>query len=134
LFLIISQLLFLDLTRPLSQVLVAVTVLALAVQLWWILPYTMIWPKEVKDARMSISPDQTLTILTSNVLTPNRNAAAFIALVREYKPDTLVTLQSDQWWEDQLAVLQSDMPYTIKCPLDNLYGMHVFSRFPLHES
>ncbi|WP_144821820.1 endonuclease/exonuclease/phosphatase family protein [Marinobacter piscensis] len=134
LFLIIAQLVFLDLTRPLSQMLVAVTVLALAVQLWWILPYTMIWPKEVKDARVSISPDQTLTILTSNVLTPNRNAAALIALVREYKPDILVTLESDQWWEDQLAVLQSDMPYTIKCPLDNLYEMHVFSRLPLHES
>lgn len=92
LLLIIAQLLLLDLTQPLSLVLVTVTVLALAAQLWWILPYTMIWPKEVKDARLSISPDQTLTILTSNVLTPNRNAAALIALVREYKPDILVTI------------------------------------------
>jgi endonuclease/exonuclease/phosphatase (EEP) superfamily protein YafD len=46
----------------------------------------------------------------------------------------LVTLESDQWWEDQLAVLDTDMPFSVKCPLDNLYGMHVFSRLPLHEA
>jgi endonuclease/exonuclease/phosphatase (EEP) superfamily protein YafD len=25
------------------------------------------------------------------------------------------------------------MPYSVKCPLDNLYGIHVFSRLPLAE-
>ena len=33
-----------------------------------------------------------------------------------------------------LDTLESDYSYTIKCPLDNLYGMHVYSRFPLTES
>lgn len=131
--LVILQLLFLDMTRPVSWVLVLVAGLSLAAQLWWILPYTALWPKEVKDAR-TISPERTLAILTSNVLTHNRNAEPLIALVEQHQPDVLVTLESDQWWQDQLAVLESKMPYTIKCPLDNLYGMHVFSRLPLHES
>ncbi|WP_228141575.1 endonuclease/exonuclease/phosphatase family protein [Marinobacter sp. X15-166B] len=100
--------------------------------MWWILPYTAIWPTEVNTARPTDS-DRTLTILTSNVLTPNRNAAALIALVEEHQPDVLVTLESDQWWQDQLAVLESDLPYTIKYPLDNLYGMHVYSRLPLSD-
>jgi endonuclease/exonuclease/phosphatase (EEP) superfamily protein YafD len=131
--LMIMQLLLLDLARPLSWVLVIVAGLSLAAQLWWILPYTAIWPSEVKNARMK-SPERTLAILTSNVLTPNRNAGALLKLVEEHQPDVLVTLESDQWWEDQLAALESTMPYSIKCPLDNLYGMHVFSRLPLHES
>jgi endonuclease/exonuclease/phosphatase (EEP) superfamily protein YafD len=46
-------------------------------------------------------------------------------LVNKYQPDILVTLESDLWWEEQLAVLEVEMPYTVKCPLDNLYGMHV---------
>jgi len=131
--LLIVQLLFLDLAQPLSRVLILAAALSLGAQLWWILPYTPIWPEEVKGARASV-PERTLTILTSNVLTPNRNAPALLALVEEHKPDILVTLESDQWWEDQLSVLECEMPYSIKCPLDNLYGMHVFSRLPLHES
>jgi len=130
--LVIAQLIFLDFGRPLSWALLLVAAGSLAVQLWWVLPYTAIWPKEVKDAPTP-NPERTLAILTSNVLTHNRNAEALLALVKEHEPDILVTLESDKWWEDQLVVLEGKMPYSIKCPLDNLYGMHVFSRLPLHE-
>ena len=75
-----------------------------------------------------------LSILTANVLTPNREAEALLDLVRKYEPDILVTLESDQWWQEYLNSLEPDMPYTIKCPLDNLYGMHVYSRLPLENA
>jgi len=124
---LILQLALLDLDRPLSWFLVTATAFSLGCQLWWILPYTVLWPREVKAARRG-DPDRTITILTSNVLTPNRNAGALISLVEKHQPDVLVTLESDQWWEDQLSVLKSRMPYTIQCPLDNLYGMNGCSR------
>lgn len=130
---LVLQLTLLDLDRPLSWFLVTATALSLGCQLWWILPYTVLWPREVKAARRG-DPERTITILTSNVLTPNRNVGALIGLVEKHQPDVLVTLESDQWWEDQLSVLTSRMPYTIQCPLDNLYGMHVFSRLPLAEA
>ena len=60
--------------------------------------------------------------MTANVLTTNRNADALIKLVRTHSPDILVTLESDQWWQEHLDVLSQTMPYSIKCPLDNLYG------------
>ncbi len=53
--------------------------------------------------------------------------------VREHAPDILVTLETDQWWQDQLDILQSEYPHTAKCPLDNRYGMHVYSHLPLDE-
>jgi endonuclease/exonuclease/phosphatase (EEP) superfamily protein YafD len=96
------------------------------------LPYTFIYPKEVKTST-EFDTDKQLSIITSNVLTPNRNANKLIQLVKQHKPDVLVTLESDQWWEDKLKILEVDMPYSVKCPLDNLYGMHVFSRLPLAE-
>ncbi|NND67450.1 MAG: endonuclease, partial [Halioglobus sp.] len=54
-------------------------------------------------------------------------------LVREHSPDILVTLESDQWWEGHLEVLTAAMPHANRCPLDNLYGMHVYSRLLLDD-
>lgn len=133
LLLLIAQGAFLNIAHFSSWLLVAATVLCLAYQLWWILPYTRLWNLEVRSAG-STHPDRHLSILTSNVLTSNDNAEALRSLVKKHKPDVLVTLESDQWWQDQLDVLEEFMPYTIKCPLDNLYGMHVYSRLALEET
>lgn len=130
---LIADLSILNFTQWTSWVLVVSISFCFIWQIWWILPYTLLWPKEVKTTKVS-DPDREISILTSNVLTPNRNAEALINLVRKHKPDVLVTLESDQWWEDQLSVLENEMPYSVKCPRDNLYGMHVFSHLPLNES
>ncbi len=131
--LLIATLSFLGLDRPITLILVFANVFCVLWQLWWILPYTALWKKEVKSAG-KYNPDRHLSVMTSNVLAPNRNSDALIKLVSEYQPDILVTLESDKWWEEQLSVLESDMPYTVKCPLDNLYGMHVYSKFPLTDT
>ncbi|MCB5162565.1 endonuclease/exonuclease/phosphatase family protein [Marinomonas algarum] len=131
-FVMMLQLFVLNLTEPLTWALIAVTALCLAWQLWWILPYTRLWKTEVRSSTDTDTRRQ-IRILTANVLTSNRDVHKLIALVKEYQPDVLVTLESDQWWEDQLKPLEKDMPETIKCPLDNLYGMHVYSRLPLYE-
>ncbi len=128
--LLFAELLLLDMQLLTSQALIIATIACLAWQLWWILPYTLLWPAEVKNATLT-DTNNLLTILTANVLTPNRNANALIELVNQHQPDILVTLESDQWWENQLAVLETNMPYSVKCPLDNLYGMHVYSTLPL---
>ena len=107
-----------------------VTTMCLAWQFWWVLPYTKLWSKEVVSA-IDTGADRELTILASNVLTPNRNAQSLIDLVKKHQPDILVTMESDRWWESKLKAIEAQMPYSVKCPLDNLYGMHVFSRLPL---
>jgi len=130
--LLIGIVLFLDEKLPLTLVLISITALCLIWHLWWILPYSPLWPKEVKSSNEN-KLESRLSIITSNVLTPNRNAEALIKLVKKHQPDILVTLESDQWWQEQLKVLESEMPFTVKCPLDNLYGMHLYSKLPLHD-
>lgn len=131
--LIAMQVLALDHGKPLTWVLIGITLACLVWQLWWILPYTVFWPVEAETTK-NPAPDRRLSILTANVLMPNRQADALIDLVRRYQPDVLVTLESDAWWERQLDTLQTCMPYGMKCPLDNLYGMHVYSRLPLADT
>lgn len=130
--LLIVQFLYLDTHMAISQWIIVTTVLCLLWQSFWILPYTFIWPKEVNDS-INGNEDNQVSILTSNVLKSNRNADALIELVKLHQPDILVTLESDKWWEEKLEVLENKMPYAVKCPLDNFYGMHVFSRLPFIE-
>lgn len=131
--LLLIQVVSLDLAEPKTWVLIGITLVCLVWQLWWIVPYTMIWPNEVKTTKHP-NPDCKLSILASNVLTSNRNAEALLKLVRQYEPDVLVTLESDKWWQQHLDTLEAEMPYSLKCPLDNLYGMHVYSRLPLEDT
>lgn len=127
--LLLAQLLYLDLQRPLAWLLVVITALCVFWQAWRVAPYTRLWPREVNTAQLT-DPERQLSIITANVLQTNRNSDALIALVKQYQPDILVTLESDQWWQDKLTVIEGEMPYSVKCPLDNLYGMHVYSRLP----
>ncbi len=76
---------------------------------------------------------RSISLMASNVLTPNRHSAKLLALVQRWQPDLLLTLETDRWWEEQLQPLEKDYPYTVKIPLDNLYGMHLYSRLPLRD-
>lgn len=128
--LLLAQGTLLALSAPLSWGLLAATAACLLWQFWWIAPYTPLWRKEVKSS-CNDDPSVRLGIMTANVLATNRNAQPLLQLVQAYQPDVLVTLESDQWWQDQLDVLEPVMPHSLKCPLDNFYGMHVYSRLPM---
>lgn len=131
--LLLAQVVWLDLDKAINWVLIGITLICLAWQLWWILPYTFLWTCEVKTTKKQ-NAKRKISILTANVLTPNRQAETFLELVKQYEPDVLVTLESDEWWQSYLDTLQPEMPYTIKCPLDNLYGIHVYSRLALKDT
>jgi len=130
LILLVIEFLVLPLSDAWTWALILVTALCLVYQAWWIIPYTPVFPAEVHRAQRK-DRERSITIMTANVLTPNRNAAALIRLVKSRRPDVMVTLESDNWWEEQLKELEEVYVHTIKCPLDNLYGMHVYSKLPL---
>ncbi|CAM3695244.1 endonuclease/exonuclease/phosphatase family protein [Rheinheimera salexigens] len=132
----VFQFIVLDFTAPSSWLMLLAVLLCLSWQLWWILPYTPLWPVEVKTTAGSRSAgtDNQLSIITANVLASNHKSELLIKQVQQHQPDVLVTLESDQWWQQQLDSLEVSMPYSLKCPLDNLYGMHVYSRLPLTDT
>lgn len=131
--LLLLQFMTLRLNALLTVVLISLTMLCMIWQLWWILPYTRLKSREVLDAE-NIDPNRSLRILTANVQISYRNAQGLLDLIRQHQPDVIVTVESDQWWQDQLDTLDAQWPHSIKCPLENGYGMHLYSRLPLHES
>lgn len=131
--LLIVQLALLDFTALAAWPPVLVVGGCLAWHLWRIAPYTGLHRKEVASST-SVDADRRLRLLCANVLGPNRESGKFLALVREHEPDIVLTLESNAWWQAQLDVLVDDYPHTLKCPLENLYGMHVYSKLPLENT
>ena len=106
---------------------------ALAIQAWRIYPYTALAPKQVLDSSRARA-ETTIRLMVANVLMSNRNDAALRERVEEAHPDVLLTVETDGWWQERLRSLERDYPHTLYHPLDNTYGMLLFSRFPFLES
>lgn len=119
--------------EPYDVALIVLTALAVAWQCWRILPYTPLYKKQVLDARRA-SEDDTISVVVANVLTPNRQAERLLEILRQANPDVIMTVETDRWWQEQLAPLEQDYPFNLKCPLDNLYGMHLYSRLQLENA
>lgn len=117
--------------------LVSVFLTALLYQAWWILPYTPLWPKEALNAERRLKGGQSLPhikVMACNVLMTNRETQKLIDLILMERPHLLVLLETDTWWQAQMAPVEPLFPYRVPVPQDNLYGMHLYSRLPLRET
>lgn len=130
---LLLNLLFLPLSSPPVWGMIAVNLACVVYQGVWIFPYTRLSkPQVVSFTGYQHKPR--LRLLVCNVLTPNRQADKLLALVAAERPDVLVVVETDSWWEQRLAPLEQDYPYSLNCPQDNLYGMHVYSRLKLSDA
>ncbi|QXR19040.1 endonuclease/exonuclease/phosphatase family protein [Acinetobacter variabilis] len=118
-----------------NQLLFVGLIAALAYQLKMVLPYTFVWKKQVKQVKQDqLDPDRQISLMVSNVLTTNTKYHLLIEQIQTHQPDLVLTLETDQAWQDALAVIEPDYPYRVPVPLDNLYGMHLYSKLELSET
>ena len=97
----------------------------------WVLPFTPLYPKQVCDSEDSTSR---LTILVSNILMSNRDYKRWIEMFEEHAPDILLLLEPDQAWVDALRPVTERYPYQVLEPLDNCYGMCLYSKLEIIDS
>lgn len=117
------------LPRVSTLALLAVAVVYQASRIW---PYTRWHRKQVQDSRRPpADAAHHFSLLVTNVWQYNRDAGRCLALIRQYEPDLVLALETDDWWLSQLRGLETHYPYTCHAPLPNTYGMLVFSRLPL---
>ncbi|MEX2494481.1 MAG: endonuclease/exonuclease/phosphatase family protein [Woeseia sp.] len=121
---------FWDAKRTYETVVLGLLVMAVVYQVMKMVPYTPLMPKQVLAAK-SPSDDSNLSLLIANVLMDNRESEAFLDIVTEYDPDVILTVETDDWWEEALRKLEVDYPYTLKSPLGNAFGMLVHSRLEM---
>lgn len=108
--------------------------IVISIQAYKAWPYTPFGRKQVLDARSGHNDSATVSLLICNVLQPNTAYNLVLQKVREYRPDLFITTESDMRWQRGLSALEKDYPYRVPVPLDNTYGMHLYSRLPLQHS
>jgi endonuclease/exonuclease/phosphatase (EEP) superfamily protein YafD len=101
-----------------------------AYQIWELTRYTPLraiqsLPNELDE------PDRRLRLLVANVLMTNRNVKQYLDIVRREEPDVIILAEPDTYWEHCFRAIESEYPYTMKCPLGNTYGMLLYSRLEL---
>ena len=92
-------------------------------------PYTRLHRKQVLDASGD-NKDRRLRLVEANVYMYNRRAEEMRQSLLRADADVICLLEPDSWWEAQMRPLERAYPYTSKCPLENTYGMLVYSRLP----
>lgn len=108
---------------------------AVAYQLKMVLPYTPVWKKQVLHVRQDqLNVEQQISLLVANVLTPNHKYHLLLEQINRLQPDVVLTLETDQVWQEALKPIEADYPYRVAVPQDNLYGMHLYSRLPLADT
>lgn len=118
--------------ETLHFIIVALLCLSFIYQALKIFPYTILAKKEVLSFKGN-DPNAVISILVSNVLTPNKRYDKLLKRIGEENPDIVLTLETDKRWERELSELEKEYIYTVKIPQDNLYGMHLYSKLKLED-
>lgn len=75
----------------------------------------------------------TVKVISTNIYQFNTDFKRFKNLIKKENPDIFITIESNKIWERELSELENDFPHTEKVPLENTYGMHLYSKIPFHE-
>lgn len=106
---------------------------AIVVQSIKIYPY-VIGGKSVPDISAKIAEkENTVGILIANILMTNRNSEKFIEIVKKTDPDMLLVMEVNDRWISELEGLKENYPYSIEYPVNNAYGMALYSKFALQN-
>ena len=104
----------------------------IAYQLAVILPYTRLWRVQIEESPAPPG-DRTLSLLVVNVLMSNRRTDDIFALIRARAPDVVLAVETDHWWCEHFEQFAQDHAFRLAHPLDNTYGLLLYSKLELIE-
>ena len=98
---------------------------AMAANVWALLPYWM--PAAAEEA----TGDDTLRIVSLNVLSDNTNTGPTLAYLGQCGADVVVLLEVNDAWAEAVARLEPLYPHRVVHPREDRFGIAVLSRLPL---
>ncbi len=112
---------------------VAGLAVAMVIQSFFLIHYTVLVPVEVKTVEKITAADVPISMLIINVEMSNRESKPLIKLIENKQPDLILAMEVDMWWENQLETIRQEYPYTQKMVNEVTYGMILYSKLPLKK-
>lgn len=97
-----------------------------------ILPFTVFAKKQLLNSRLP-SNENNINLLIANVYQENRRAADYHRLIETCKPDVVLMVETNHWWQYEMDSVKAQYPFFLAAPLENTYGMLLYSRLPLSD-
>lgn len=116
-----------QINQPYQYFFIISLIVSWLIQARHIYPFTFLSPRPAKRS-IEADPENTIRLMISNIKMSNRNADKFLKIVSDTNPDLLLVNEPNDWWAKQLEVLDTAYPYAVKKPLENTYGMMLFSK------
>ena len=79
-------------------------------------------------------PENQISIVSSNVFQDNKNTAGCLEMLYANNPDLILLLETDQFWFKGTEELKEKYPHQVLIPLENTYGMLLYSKLELVDS
>lgn len=99
-----------------------------------IVSFTPLYKKDVLDAN-NLQKENSVKILTANVLQKNENNEKLLSLVEDLDADIMVFTEADTLWQKAISnELTKKYAYRVELPLSNTYGILLYSKYELIES
>lgn len=99
----------------------------------YLINYTSLVPVVIPSSTHLHATDTPFSLLVTNVKMSNRKAELLINLIEFKKPDLILAMEVDDWWDTQLKVIENDYPYSQHNTNEVAYGMVLYSKFPFEE-
>lgn len=110
-----------------SWILLSTQVSSIVYQAFKVFPYSSIFPRR----RSHDATDGHVSILAGNVLQTNTEYPKFLEEVKRFDPDLVLAMETNKDWENGLSEIEQKYPFSVKVPLENFYGMHLYSKIKL---
>jgi len=98
-----------------------------------IFPFTTLSRKHVVGAVKDL-PEQSISLMISNVFEDNTNSKGCLDEISKANPDVVLLLETNGRWDMETRKLEKQYPHHIRVPMENTYGMLMYSKLPLSDS
>lgn len=110
-----------------------VSFLMIAYLFYQVIPFTPFSVKQLLRSRY-VDKENRVKLFIANVYQYNKRTDRCLKVIRDCDPDVIMLVETDKYWADKLEVLEKDYKHTVKIPLENTYGMVLYSRLELISS